>query len=174
MFRYFRSWRESNPITLIDKHKINSLSSRARKSSAAFFTRISMEKYRKISILATLDILLLVAVMIYYFAGLKITLPSCIYLSELGIYCAGCGGTRAFTRFMHLDFSGAAHANVLYVLLGFYMIAIFAGLNYSIFLNKSFPKWLFKTWYLYIIAAFALIFLIIRNIPVSPFTLLIP
>lgn len=53
-------------------------------------------------------------------------LPACPTYKFLGIYCAGCGSTRALYALLHLDFATAIRQNVFFVcLIPFIVMGIF-------------------------------------------------
>ena len=100
---------------------------------------------------------------------------NCVFHSLTGLYCAGCGGTRAVSALLQGDFFGALHDNALGLLLlpaAFYFYL--RGFIREFFHKDILPApkrpepWL---WAL-LIVVFA--FMIIRNIPVVPFTFLNP
>ena len=99
----------------------------------------------------------------------------CIFHEATGLYCAGCGGTRAVYALFRGDILTALHSNALVTLLlpvAFYFYA--AGFIKTFFkkillpLPRNFVPFL---WALLIITC---VFMIIRNIGVFPFTFLKP
>lgn len=89
----------------------------------------------------------------------------CIFHKITGLYCPGCGITRAIFALLNLDFKQAIRNNILVVIvIPFIIIYI---INYAyIWINnlkkdpsKIFPKWL---WYTLLIIT--LLFGILRNI----------
>jgi len=96
--------------------------------------------------------------------------PPCLLHSVLGIYCPGCGGTRAAYDLMHGDVVGALHMNAFTTLLIIppalfglaWWLAASVGLNVPRF---TVPRW--AMWgYLAVFAAFW----VLRNVgPLAPY-----
>lgn len=100
--------------------------------------------------------------------------PRCMLYVTTGLYCPGCGATRAAYQLLHGHILTAMHYNVLFVLSvpfgAFYSLRrVVCWTNGrpapSIVLQ---PKWL--------VAGGIVLFLftVLRNIPIAPFTLLAP
>ena len=99
----------------------------------------------------------------------------CVFYDVTGLFCAGCGGTRAALALLRGDFAAALHDNALLVLLlpaALYMYA--AGFIRTFFHKDTLPlprnaaPWL---WGLLVLVA---LFMIVRNIGIPPFTFLKP
>jgi len=100
--------------------------------------------------------------------------PVCPLYSLTGIYCPGCGMTRGYHALFHGDISSALHFNALlpfytfvfgYVLVSLVLLTVRGrGLTYKIF----------RPWMMYSFLVIALLFAVLRNIPVYPFNLLAP
>ncbi len=80
---------------------------------------------------------------------LDIALPKCILWSVLGLYCPGCGGTRAVEAL----FSGQLLQSLWYHPLVLYTVVLFGGFMLSHTLEKlQLPRvkgWKFHNWYLF-------------------------
>ena len=100
--------------------------------------------------------------------------PVCPLFAATGLNCPGCGLTRGFHALFHGDVFGALHFNALlpvYIVIFVYlfaaMISIAArgrGLSFNIFRPNL-------IWSFLIIS---IVFGVVRNFPVYPFTLLAP
>jgi hypothetical protein len=100
--------------------------------------------------------------------------PQCPLYQALGINCPGCGLTRGFHALFHGDVLNALHYNALiplyififgYMALSMFLIAVRGrGLSWKIFPPSA----------LYGFLILALVFAILRNIPVYPLNLLAP
>ena len=91
-----------------------------------------------------------VAVPVYFGALLNhVNLPSCVWFTYLGIYCPGCGGTRAVDALLH----GRVLESVWYHPLILYTVVIFGGFMLTQTLQRlgirHVKGWKFHNWYLY-------------------------
>lgn len=98
---------------------------------------------------------------------------SCTFKNLTGWDCAGCGGQRAFHNLLHFDIPGALRYNALFVILFPYALVLVYYTARQFITNKPFPKsfW-FSGKMALIFVAVLLVFMIIRNLPFFPFTLL--
>ncbi len=101
-------------------------------------------------------------------------LPKCPLYATTGIYCPGCGSQRAVHNLLNFSLIEAIRYNSLLIL-----SMIILGYHFSIIIiNKVFKKHIYN--YIYhpktpiIILVIVIIFWILRNIPVYPFSLLAP
>jgi hypothetical protein len=100
----------------------------------------------------------------------------CPFNKLTGLYCPGCGTTRALHALLHLDLGLAIRDNAVFVLLAGPVIAYMAVGEYLHFITGrvllspvKVPKWM-----LYTLLALLLLFTVLRNIPVFPFFYLAP
>ena len=90
-------------------------------------------------------------------------LPKCMFHQWTGLYCPGCGATRALAALLHGDVKASLHDNLLLVP---------GGLMLAVLIVK--PGVSLKRPVAVAIAAIVIGFTILRNIPVAPFTYLAP
>ena len=90
-------------------------------------------------------------------------LPKCMFHQTTGLYCPGCGATRALSAMLHGDVKASLHNNAL----------LFPLLALIVFLLMK-PETSLKRPFAVTIVAVVLGFTILRNIPVAPFTYLAP
>ena len=90
-------------------------------------------------------------------------LPKCMFHQLTGLYCPGCGATRALSAMLHGDVKASLHNNAL----------LFPLLALIVFLLMK-PETSLKRPFAVTIVAVVLGFTILRNIPVAPFTYLAP
>ena len=137
----------------------------------AFHTKRSA---RVTAVLLGAAITVIGAVYLYFHNPHRYPLP-CLFHVITGLYCPGCGAGRASYSILHFRFSDAFRYNPMYVILlpliGIYIVVraidwMLTGENHVD--GKINPK------ILYAIAILVLGFGIMRNIPVYPFTLLVP
>ncbi len=87
----------------------------------------------------------------------------CIFHEVTGFYCPGCGVTRMFIALFHLEFKKAFFYNqFVFILLILYLCYLLINTIYYLINNKSIkiPEYI-----IYILIAIAIIFGILRNIP---------
>ena len=90
-------------------------------------------------------------------------LPKCMFHQLTGLYCPGCGATRALSAMLHGDMKASLHNNLLL----FPLLALIAVLIVK-------PEISLKRPVAVAIVAVVLLFTILRNIPAAPFTYLAP
>lgn len=100
-------------------------------------------------------------VLLFFFNPVEMRwLPPCLFHQLTGWSCPGCGATRAVHQLLHGEWRLALHCNALLVVLG--PVAV-VGWRWR---NRPGVGWALLT--------AVLVFGIIRNVPVEPFTLLKP
>lgn len=118
---------------------------------------------KKIKILIFAILFLIVGFISMWY--LNISIP-CVYYELTGIYCPGCGMTRAFLSLLKLDFYQALRYNafsiIVAVLLALYILGGIYGwlFNKINFMEKKIPS---LVWIIFIVAL--LVYGILRNIP---------
>ncbi len=90
-------------------------------------------------------------------------LPQCSFYRLTGLYCSGCGTTRALYAALHGDFYAAFRYNLL-----LFPSLILIG----VLLWK--PRLALRAWVAYPVLIILVLYWILRNIPVYPFLLLAP
>ncbi|OJU12082.1 MAG: hypothetical protein BGN88_02600 [Clostridiales bacterium 43-6] len=91
------------------------------------------------------------------------------------LYCPGCGGGRALYDITHLNLLTALDHNVIFTL--FAPVLIYLVIKYYIrivFHKDPLPFFPLTSFNSYLIIAVILLFFVLRNIPVFPFTILAP
>ncbi len=101
-------------------------------------------------------------------------LPRCPFYWTTGLYCPGCGTTRGLHRLLHGDITGALHANILMIITVPYILYSFVGYLLRNIAGKKLPVIVLKPIIVQLLAAFVIVFWVVRNIPVYPFTMLVP
>jgi hypothetical protein len=100
--------------------------------------------------------------------------PRCIFYSLSGYYCPGCGSQRAIHSLLHLNIPGVVQNNVLFLPA---VLTIAYHFLHSV-LNRLFNWRLPNIFYLkntpWIILGIILLFWLLRNLPVYPFSVLAP
>lgn len=100
--------------------------------------------------------------------------PKCMFHSITGYYCPGCGSQRAIHSLLHLNIAGVVHYNFLFLPA---MLLIIYHYLHPI-LNRIFhwklPNLFYFKYTPLIILGVVIVFWILRNIPLFPFSELAP
>ena len=119
---------------------------------------------RKISIAAVCAASAALTVLLYLFPVEKYRFwPPCVFHELTGLYCPGCGNTRALSALLHGHLGESLRNNLL-------LIPTIAALV----LVAARPKIGCSRFFALVAAAVVILFFILRNIPACPFTLLAP
>ncbi|WP_460470008.1 DUF2752 domain-containing protein [Emticicia fontis] len=95
----------------------------------------------------------------------------CLFNKTTGLYCLGCGGQRAFHALLHGDFITAAQDNLLiFLVLPLIGVKLFEEFSK----RKIIPDVFFTRKFVLPVLLFVILFTILRNIPIEPFTYLVP
>ncbi|WP_226294396.1 DUF2752 domain-containing protein [Aquimarina algicola] len=113
---------------------------------------------------------------LYYFGNpSEISLfPRCPFHVCTGLYCPGCGSQRALHHLLHFDIVSTLDYNALYIL-GFAVIiynVTVRGVN--TLGKKTYYNYLYHPKTPIILAVIIILFWILRNINIYPFTILAP
>lgn len=101
--------------------------------------------------------------------------PKCIFHLVTGLHCPGCGTQRAFIALLHGDVLSALHDNFLAVSLSPFLLYVLAVFFYNLFSSDKKYSRVFNTFLpARFILILVLVFAILRNIPLYPFSLLAP
>ncbi|TDH28763.1 DUF2752 domain-containing protein [Segetibacter sp. 3557_3] len=136
-----------------------------------------MDKIKLLSRPIILGITVLFIALLYFFIDARYStiFPRCPFNLVTGLLCPGCGSQRAISAILHGDFLHALRLNLLLVLslpLIVYSALVHTlnafrtiQLRQTIFYSPLFVK---------LFLAAVILFWVLRNIPVYPFTLLAP
>ena len=96
--------------------------------------------------------------------------PTCIIKMTTGFDCPGCGGTRAFYYLMHGNIPEAARHHAMAVFAAPFLVWLYVAWAVKMVWGKQIPVPNISAKTIsFFIAAWA-VFMVIRNIPVAPFT----
>lgn len=114
------------------------------------------------------------------FAGLKVAwsglaerVPECSVRRLTGLHCPGCGGTRCTGRLLEGDLAGAFAMNAAVVVIALSFAGLLLAGVWREWRGGSSPSRFLPAW-AWSLAAFVLVFGLVRNLPWWPFTLLAP
>ncbi|MDA0196174.1 MAG: DUF2752 domain-containing protein [Bacteroidetes bacterium] len=100
--------------------------------------------------------------------------PSCLIREYAGIYCPGCGSQRAVHALLNGHFKSAFNYNPL-IYFGLVIILYNTSiLSINRFSKETFKNILNRPYTPVVVAAMIILFGILRNIPVEPFSFLAP
>ena len=100
--------------------------------------------------------------------------PVCPFLSLTGCYCPGCGTLRAMYQLMHADVVGALSYNPLTVLsLPFIIYSFTTSALRKVHAPAPRPAFMHPRW-IWVLLVGIVLFWVLRNVPVAPFTALAP
>jgi hypothetical protein len=107
--------------------------------------------------------------------GLSAFYPPCVFNTVTGYHCPGCGTARGLHRLVHGDIRGALAMNAFTMLaLPFIIYSITAEVLKSLYSRPVLPLPRMPARAGWILFAAIMLFWILRNAPIYPFTLLAP
>lgn len=111
----------------------------------------------------------------YFYNPVTKAYPSCPFYHFTGLYCPGCGSSRAVYQIVHGNFLYALNLNPLMILsIPFVFYLLMCSLNIKIKGRVIFKRIVFTKNFYVILVAGIVLYWIIRNIPVYPFLILAP
>ena len=126
--------------------------------------------------LIVLGLLAGVAIVVLWFVDPRqFALSSCSLHEVTGLYCPGCGATRATHQLLHGELISALRYNALWVLSLPIVLYCMASELRRLTRGRPLPGDLVRNrWFLVGAFAVAILFGLLRNLPVYPFVLLVP
>jgi hypothetical protein len=97
--------------------------------------------------------------------------PVCPLHALTGLNCPGCGLTRGFHAVFRGDISGALHLNALLPVYLFIFAYLFAAMFSIAVRGRGLSFNIFRPGFIWSFFIIAIVFGVVRNIPVYPFTL---
>ena len=131
-------------------------------------------KKRGYVLLIDAALMVLVCALVIGWDSLAQLLPSCPIKERLGIYCVGCGGTRFVYHLIHGRPWIAFQNNPYLFIFAIYAVISVVAMNvYLITGRKVHSRIVNKKWMWFWIAS-GVVFFVLRNIPIFPFSCLAP
>ncbi len=115
--------------------------------------------------------------LLYFFLDARETqfFPKCPFHSITGLYCPGCGSQRAISALLHFDLSSALRFNALLVAsLPMILYSVYASFMNTFTKVKVQQRLFHSVAFIWTIAGVVLLFWVLRNLPVYPFSMLAP
>ncbi len=119
-----------------------------------------------------IPLLLLVGALFLYFVQSG---PPCVLHKLTGIYCPGCGVGRMCVSLLHGDILAALDYNLLFALLLPFLLYYLLKLYIAyVFGKDALPFFKLNKWGAIALLSVILLFTVLRNIPLFPFSYLAP
>jgi hypothetical protein len=100
--------------------------------------------------------------------------PVCPLFAATGLNCPGCGLTRGFHALFHGDVLGALHFNALLPVYGIVFVYLFVSMLSIAARGRGISFNIFRPNLIWGFLVIAIVFGVVRNFPLYPFTLLAP
>ena len=101
-------------------------------------------------------------------------LPGCLFHSLTGFYCPGCGSSRALHQLLLGHIGAAIGFNPILVLSLPFLGAYYLGYAVAAFRSKPWPRIVLRPSWVWTTLSVVVLFGLLRNIPVKPFSWLAP
>ena len=106
--------------------------------------------------------------------GKASVLPKCIIHSATGLYCAGCGLQRAMHEFFQGHWYAAFRLNAFFTSILLVLLLDFVLLIFRLEKIRPLPFIFKNQTLLLVVASLLILFMVLRNLPMEPFTFLAP
>lgn len=133
-------------------------------------------RYVFLVIAIILPILIVYGYYAYYRETDSTWINQCTIYKFTGLDCPGCGGQRSLHFLLHGNIVQALHYNILFII-GLPFLAYFYYIAIRVYIlnqREYLKSFVFSKKFAYIFLAVLLVFFILRNIPIPPFTYLSP
>jgi hypothetical protein len=131
--------------------------------------------WRKRLALAAAAVLPAAAVFLYTVPPTEDSLyPRCPFHALTGLHCPGCGTARCLHALLHGELAQAAAYNIFALVCLPFLGCWAARRAYGLARRRPVRGWLLPAWSLRLLLALVVAYWVLRNVPVTPFTLLAP
>ena len=100
--------------------------------------------------------------------------PPCPFFALTGLYCPGCGSSRALHQLLHGHWAAAFSLNPVMVSLLPVLLYVFLSKILEAVRGRGLPRFFVPAPFIWILLGVIVLFWIMRNIPFYPFFLLAP
>ena len=134
-----------------------------------------MEKDRKVVLTAIWAGVIAVTVYLYIVNPATFRFhPKCPFYVTSGLYCPGCGTSRALHQLLHGNLKAALDYNPFAVIVLPYLVYSLISYTLLVMRGRQLPGRLWPGWIIWSFIGVLIAFWILRNIPLFPFTWLAP
>ncbi|WP_374112252.1 DUF2752 domain-containing protein [Rhodococcus sp. CH91] len=99
-------------------------------------------------------------------------IPPCPTYSMFGILCPGCGSSRMLYSLLHSDLPAALHYNALGLVALLVLALVFGLWTVNRLRDTPMLRWTRYRWTPHLVLTLTVVWFVVRNIPVAPFTAL--
>lgn len=99
-------------------------------------------------------------------------MPSCLVKLTTGLDCPGCGGTRAFYYLLHANLPQAVRHHAMAVLAAPFLVWLYVAWSVHKITGRRLPMPQLSSRALVVFLVAWAVFMVVRNIPMAPFTAL--
>jgi hypothetical protein len=110
-------------------------------------------------------------VVLQIYAPAELHLPSCVFHELTGLYCPGCGSTRALHHLFNFELLTAIHCNLMLVICLPFLAASFAMRGMRVFNLWRGPSFTLSPRNTRILTVLIFAWCIVRNLPIAWFTI---
>jgi hypothetical protein len=100
--------------------------------------------------------------------------PQCLLHAVTGLHCPGCGATRCVHALLHGNLAQAVAYNGLFLIALPLLVAFYVRQGVAVLRGRPPRVRRLPGWVLYTLVTVVVLFGILRNLPISPFSLLAP
>jgi len=110
-------------------------------------------------------------VLLHAYPPAALHMPSCIFHELTGLYCPGCGSTRALHHLLNFELMTAIHCNLMLVICLPFLTAWFAMRGLRVFNLWRGPSFTLSPRNTQILTVLIFVWCIVRNLPIAWFTI---
>lgn len=137
--------------------------------------RLSTLPIKTLKVITLTGVIVIAAIILYFFNPSSSSLyPPSPFRALTGLYCPGCGTLRALHQLLHGHILKAFELNSLMMVAMPYLIYSYVSYSAPVILGVKVPQIFIKPNWIWLILKIILVYWVLRNIPVAPFSWLAP